>query len=292
MAEEEKLRSQILALENEIFELKKKRDSLTNDIKRWLSEEQKVKEKILECKRKIEEYRSQRDKINQEVKGLKDKIKTFKEEIFERIEKCKKLRNEISDFRKKVFTGKDTAKKVFEDLEWKIQVTHLTPTEEKALMEKIKFLEKELQIHSQIEVREEELRRESMEIESLKRQVDNLREKISGLVEESRKAHEKMVEFLRRRDELKGEIKGFRQKISLLKGEENSLHRRIVEASNRKRRLEERLREMVEEARIRKAIEASEKIVRSAEEKLGKGGKLTFEELRLLMSRRKIEFKP
>lgn len=291
MSEEEKLRSQILALEDEIFKFRKEKDSLFSEVEKLLEEKRKIQQQIFDCRKKIESYKAQRDKVNQEIKELKDSVKTLRNRIFEKIEKCKKLRSEIVSLRRQVLTGKNTAKEMFENLEWKIQTTSLTPIEEKALVDKVKFLEKELQIHQQIEVKEEEFRKESGEIESLKKQVDSLKDKISGLVEESRKAHEKMVEFLKRKGELKEKAGILQQKLSELKTVDNDLHRKIVEASVKKRRLEEKLREIVEEARIRKAIEVSEKIVEDAEKKLGKGDKLTFEEFRLLMSRRKLEFK-
>lgn len=290
MMSEEELRSKILALEDEASRFRKQKDLLFHELERLVKEGHRIRQQIFDCRKKVEEYKAQRNKINQEVKELKSEIKALRSKIFEKIEKCKKLRGEIVNLKGKILTDKDLAREMFEDLEWKIQTTSLRPNEEKALVDKVRFLEKELQIHKRIEVKEEEFRRESEEIELLKRRIDSLKDKVSELIGESCRVHEKMVEFLKKKDELKVKKNIVQQKLSKLRIMDNDLHKKIVEVSTRKRRLEERLRGIMMETRIRKAVEVSEKIVRDAEKKLSKGSKLTFEEFKLLMSRRRLRF--
>ncbi|RLI35328.1 hypothetical protein DRO53_01495 [Candidatus Bathyarchaeota archaeon] len=282
-AEAGDLVKQIESLGVEIAELKEQRDKLNNEAREWLRKGESLVE---ESRRLKQETRSLRD----EVRKLRDEAARLKSELSEvrgRLsEKCRlrdELRSRIKELRSKVSIPKEKAEKLFEELEWHIQTNPLPAEEERRLLEKIKNLESQLDIHGRIEELVEQLNRQRQDIQALKEQADRIKAELDKIYGELKEKIGRVEELSKRVEAVEEEAKEAYRHFAEAKLSADRLHSRIVELLNKQRSLKDELRKR----RKGKEEEALERILRELEEayRQGKKKKLTLEEFKLLMSR-------
>jgi hypothetical protein len=161
-------------LDSEARELAKKRDDIDSRIKILRAE-------ALELKRV-------KDEAYAEVKRLKEQKKEIKTERARKIEEIKKIQAEIKSLvAKKPKKEASVLQREIEAVEWKIQTTPLSLREEKQLVEKVKHLETQLNIHRRIEQLNQRKLELTAELRALEARAKKLHEKMISEVEKSRK---------------------------------------------------------------------------------------------------------
>ena len=273
-------------LEAQAAELREKRNKLFERIRKHRDERDSLNESTNKLRDEAKKHREERDRINARVQEIKSRLGPLFDELDEKKEKLSKAERLLED----EYKSRPDKGKVARDLkriEWEVMTT---PTRE--------ILDRE----DELVERASRLRHTLDEYRKLERQADKridiladkkateieiraIRDEMGKLSEESQGHHEKMIMFYeqadaekKRADEAHGRyvekiraVEGVKEEINALmpkiKALRDGLRLEDVRASERRR------------MSTRQRMEAMRE---DALKKLESGGKLTFEDLRLI----------
>ena len=265
----EELRQKLTALKEE----KKRIDSEARELT-WKRDE--INSRIKRLKTEVVELKRLRDEVNAEVKRLKEQKNEIKMERARKIKEIKKIQTEIKNLMaKKPKKEAAVLQREIKAMEWKIQTIPLSLQEEKQLVEKVKQLETQLNIHIKIEQLNQKKLELTAELRALEARAKSLHEKMMKEVDKSRKTHEEMLKRL--------------EEVRNLKKEAENVHRMFLQAIDQAKSVREEIEKIAEkiasiEAEERRKSEENllENIAKQALEKLKRGEKLTWEEFKIL----------
>jgi len=277
-------------LNSQLLILREKKEKANAELRRLAEKREKLNEKFRVLRSQVIELKNERDRINLEIKELKMQEGKMKNELAEKIEKIKLVREELRKWIDK--TPANSPEKLgreIENLEWKIQTTPLDLQEEKKLVERIKKLENQLEVHVKIEQLKQKNLGLMAEIKALKTRMKLCRDKILEKVEQSRFYHQKFLEKSNEAREIKKEVDLSHQSFVNVKTELNGIRMEIAKILNEIKRLKEEIT-MDDEINRRKNEELLLKNLEAqALKKLERGEKLTWEEFKIIMERKSAQ---
>ncbi len=266
-----------------ISALKEQKNKINTEADEWAEKRNKLNEQCAKLRNEIFELKNERDCLNEKVKELKQKREEAKAKIHEDIEEMKKSREEAKTLAtKRPSKTLETLQKEVENIDWKIQTTSLSLKEEKELVERVKQLEAQLNIHRKLGQLNQNILELQTRVKALKTESKFCHEKLTETAQKSQEIHKRMVGKLDESKKLKTEADSFHKLFLQAKEKTKPLQEEIMKISNEIERLKEEIR--AEEKRERKKGEEAlrEKIEKQAKEKLRRGEKLTWEEFQLL----------
>jgi len=283
LGDSESLMREIESLSVEIVELREQRNKLNLEAKTWLRKGENLVDEARKLKRELRDLREEVGQLKAEIRQLKTSLEKLRKDLAEKREVRDELREKLRGLKAKVSIPRGKAERLFEELEWQIQTNPLSPEEERKLVERVKALEGQLDLHGKISLLIEKLNSNFQEIQALREEIGKFKEKLDEVYGKLKEKLAVLSEKSKRLEEAEREAKEAYQKFTNAKVQADRLHRRIVEALNKQRSLKSGLREFKRE----KEAEALEGVVKELEEayKQGKKKKLTLEEFKLLMSR-------
>lgn len=267
----------------ELLALKQQKSRLDDEADQWAEKRDKLNEQTRKLRIEIERFRNERDKINSNVGQLKQQRNDFSTKIHEDIKEIKKLNQEKKALlAKKPSRSHQSLQNEVEHIEWKIQTTSLTLKEEKELVEQVKQLETQLNVHRKLEQFTRRIVQLKGDVKKFKNESDLCHRKLVEEAQKSRDVHEKMLTKIEESKKIKADAdnlhKGFldvrekatpiRNKIAALLGQIRQLRGEIQEDElKEKKQIEDALRETLQ---------------KQALEKLKQGKKLSWEEFQLI----------
>ncbi|MEM1566407.1 MAG: hypothetical protein QW510_04915 [Candidatus Bathyarchaeia archaeon] len=270
-------------LNQRLAALKEQRNKLFAEAKELAEKRDKLNSEFKRLKAEAQEFKKARDEINAKIIELKQQRSQIKAEIAKKAEELKNIRGEIKVLMaKKPSKNSGVLQKEIEAIEWKIQTTPLTLQEEKQLVEKVKQLEAQLNVHRRIEQLSQKRLELTTELKALEARAKSIHERIISEAEKSQQKHKEMINKL--------------EEAKKLKAEADNLHRLFLQAKEKIEPIKAEIRKTLEEiGRLRKEIMAEtveekkkdeekllESIAKNAMEKLKRGEKLTWEEFKIL----------
>jgi len=270
-------------LTQKLSALKEQRNKLNAEAAERAEKRNKFNEQFKSLRIEILELKNERDKLNEKVKELKHQRNEMTIKVREKIEEAKKLNQEIKAlFKKKPSKSLQTLQREVESIEWKIQTTPLSLQEEKELVERVKQLETQLNIHRKLEQLNHKLLELHAEIKALKTECRLRHEKLTETARKSQEIHEKMLAKIEESRKLKTEADSLHKLFLQTKERTRPIQEEISKISNQIKGLKDEIQR--EEAKEKKKIEEAlrEKLEKQAREKLRRGEKLTWEEFQLL----------
>ena len=280
--QQEKLRK-IEELNQKLAVLKEQRSNLFAEAKELAVKRDKLNDEFKRLRVEAQELKKAMDEINARVKELKQQRSQIKAEVAKKATELKSLQSEIKVLMaKKPQRSFGVLQKEVEAIEWKIQTTPLTLQEEKQLVEKVKQLEAQLNVHRRIEQLSRKKLELTTELKALEARAKDLHERMVSEAEKSQQIHKEMIKKL--------------EEAKKLKTEADSLHKLFLQAKEKLRPVKEEIDKILEEIKRLKeemAAEAEEEkrkseenllesVVKNALEKLKRGEKLTWEEFKIL----------
>jgi uncharacterized coiled-coil DUF342 family protein len=280
--QQEKLRK-IEELNQKLAVLKEQRSNLFAEAKELAVKRDKLNDEFKRLRVEAQELKKAMDEINARVKELKQQRSQIKAEVAKKATELKSLQSEIKVLMaKKPQRSFGVLQKEVEAIEWKIQTTPLTLQEEKQLVEKVKQLEAQLNVHRRIEQLSRKKLELTTELKALEARAKDLRERMVSEAEKSQQIHKEMIKKL--------------EEAKKLKTEADSLHKLFLQAKEKLRPVKEEIDKILEEIKRLKeemAAEAEEEkrkseenllesVAKNALEKLKRGEKLTWEEFKIL----------
>lgn len=273
-------------LEAQAAELRETRNQLFEHIRKHREERDRLNESANKMRNEAKKHREERDGINARVQEIKRRLGPLFDELDEKKEKLSKAERLLEDEHKSR-PGKRRVERDLKRIEWEVMTT---PTREildreDELVERASRLRQTLDEYSKLEKQEDKRIDILADKKATEIEIRGIRDEMGKLSEESQGHHEKMIMFYeqadaekKKADEAHGryvekirEVEGVKEEINALmpgiKALRDGLRLDDVKASERRR------------MSTRQRMEAMRE---DALKKLESGGKLTFEDLRLI----------
>lgn len=257
---------------NNIDELKKSRDELNAQVKELVSQAKDLKSKRDENNRKIAELKNKRAEIQKENKSKADEIAQLK-----------KKRNELNDISKG--TEESLSKAYSQELN-----TFLN--EDIPLNHEIDLFNKLEQLKRRLDAAQEanNIHQKIQEIynSSFYEDLNELNNQIQQLADESQEYHLQMVDLFNKADEVRSDADSYHEdiknKYSLMSPLKSKIDPLKSEISQLREELDEYLKQL-DDIQLKKDEKNQDEKHTAAKEKLDKSGRLSLEDLKILMER-------
>lgn len=279
----ELLKQRIAELNRELATLNEDHDRLSLEAKKWAERRDSIHGQVKSLRTEAADLKEKRDKLNARVQELKTLREQAKTELRERNAQILELKAKLGVLmEKKPPKSMHEIQKEIESLEWRIQTTHLTLEEEKSLIDRVRPLEAQLLVHNQILKLKDALVKLKTEREALGFKAKLYHERLSELAEQSQAFHETMLEILNRIHAFQAEADTAHQKYVQTKQQAQDFRQKHVNLSHQIKILKQKLHQAEEERQAKRRLEIRKELEEKALEKLSRGGKLTWEEFKIL----------
>jgi phosphoserine phosphatase len=273
-------------LEAHAAELIKTRNQLFDQIKKHRDERDRLNESANKLRDEAKRHREERDGINARVQEIKKRLGPLFEELDEKKEKLSKAERLIED-EYKSRPGKNRVERDLNRIEWEVMTT---PTKEildreDELIQRASRLRQTLIEYRELEKQKDQRIDFLADKKATEIEIRAIREEMGKLSEESQGHHEKMIMFYEQADAEKkkaDEAHGrYVEKIREVEGVKEEINALMPQISALRDGL--RLADVnVAQRRKMSAQQRMETMRQEALKKMENGGKLTFEDLRLI----------
>jgi len=273
-------------LEAQAAELRDKRNQLFEQIRKHREERDRLNESTNKLRDEAKKHRDERDRINARVQEIKSRLGPLFEELDEKKEKLSKTERQLED----EYRSRPDKGRVARDLnriEWEVMTT---PTREilgreDELVERASRLRHTLDEYRKLEKQEDKRIDILADKKATEIEIRAIRDEMGKLSEESQGHHEKMIMFYdqadaekKKADEAHGRYVEKIREVEGVKEEINALMPKIMALRDGMRLADVR----VAERRSMSVRQRMEAMRQEALKKLESGGKLTFEDMRLI----------
>ncbi len=263
-------------------ELKRQRDSLNDEARKWVERRNLLHLKIKELKDEAFNLKLKGNETSEKIKGLKElrsQILMNRREEVNRILKLKEELKVLEEGRPK--KSEKYIRDEIERLEWKIQTTPMTAIEERPIMGMLKKAEAQLKIYERINSAKQTLIELRTKVKALDVEIKHHNEQLAQLIEESKKLNEEMLKRFELMKSLKVEADEAHKKFLELKQGAHIIHEEYLKVLNKVKELNQ----MLKGEMLKREMEVKEAMERAAVEKLKRKEKLTWEEFQLLVKK-------
>ena len=216
---------------------------------------------------------------------LIENIKT-RHDMLNNIKKIIKVKEQNIDIQKKV-----RIKKELDTLERKLLTERLDNNKEKMLTKKIKILHNEYNKFRQVLVLRKRFKEVITEIKQIQNNINNLidnkkslAKKVHVLLQDIESELTSLADFLLKKNIRKDEMNNIKDEIQ----QQNT---KITELANKKRNLYQDIKRVENEDKLKKETELIKFNQKITKEKINKGKKISFDELKLLLNDNSVKFK-
>jgi len=225
-------------LQEQIEELREKRDELNKKTKNYINELQEIEVKINESLKTAKDvYKKKRDYWNDKVKKLKDKkieYKNILDNFIEEKKKAQKLKN--ANGNKSRFVDLKQINRKIENLERVIETEKLNITEENAIIDQIRELAESKQKFME-ERQDDEFIKLNRKIELVKVNLNKIYEQLNKWSNKSQDNHAKMLELYDKVSELKDKKKRMEEDLIKNKQAADDYHEQFLELMNQRKKI-------------------------------------------------------
>ncbi|MFQ6087459.1 MAG: coiled-coil protein [Candidatus Methanofastidiosia archaeon] len=286
------MRRELIALEKEAKEIKKKIDSINNEIFKIIRERDSLNRKFSDLIKEGKENKEKRDKINEVIKKMKEpklekleEIKTINQKMEELKLDREKILNLLKTKKLSYERDPEALKKKIDEMEWRLQTTVMSISAEKKLLEKIKDMNKQYIDSKKIFEINRELKGLFSKRKELKEKIKKLTDEISGKALESEKFHERMGYAFDRATEVKKQADSKHQGFLERRRKIDELYKKYKEILLKMNEISVKISEEKIEKTLEKMRRKEEEMKKQADEimeKFKKGEKLSTEEFLIL----------
>jgi chromosome segregation protein len=247
-----------------IDKLADERDNLRVAHRKVLDELSQTRNKIQVVREELQKLRSARDGLNETVKALKQTRTSLQTETKQKLTVLNQLLRKMSDRPHASLAEKELA-----ELEWKVQTDTLDKEEEKKLMMRIRSLETKVTAYHKVQ----KLRGE---VTKTRDEADKVHQRIQELATESQKHHEEILQLSEAFNKLRLRKIDETNRLCQIKEKIGEVNEQYVDVKHMLNETEKRLSK-------EKATAFREALKTSAKKKADQGGKLSLQELAVLM---------
>ena len=269
-------------LKNEVNSSRNELNKIDDEKESWFEKKDELSDDIREKIKDIKENKKKRDDFTNRVKKLKEKRNEFNQEIRKKISELVKLKEGMKKLTKNSKV-KDPykIKGEIDGIEVKLETEAMSFEKEKQLSKKLKLLKKLFHEASAIIDAIDKIKKLNSEIDSSKKNSQNVHNEIQKLAKESQKLHEGIIKSSKEIDELKiKEEEAFKNFVNLKK-DFNNVNNKLKEKLSEMGVIREKINKFKleeDEKRKLKEITLIKNKEQEIEEKVKTGKKLTTED--------------
>ncbi|MGQ9543001.1 MAG: coiled-coil protein [Candidatus Bathyarchaeia archaeon] len=278
----------VAAINKELETLKAQRDKLLSEYKLWAENRDSLNKELKELRGRVRDLKGKRDSVNAEVKDLKGARDQTRLEMNEKRRRLKEIVSDLKKIRPQIQGTFTQTKSSLEKLEWKLQTSSMDLAEEKKLINHIKELEIQLSNHEKLKELQEAFTEQRVAIEALNLKAQSIHEKILELAQKSAQLHEEMMQTVRKIDEVKAKADEAHRTCLKVRTEAERLEEEIMKRVTERRELQKSIHEQRAAEQLKRQQEIIDKLVESGSAKLSEGKRLSFEEFKALMEKKKL----
>jgi uncharacterized coiled-coil DUF342 family protein len=273
-------------LEAQANELRKTRNTLFDQIKKLREERDRHNKSARANRDQAIKHRTERDRINAKIQEIKQNLGPLFDSLNEKNEALNNAEREIRDEYRSM-PRKENVQKDLQKIEWEVMTTPTSEMigREDEMLQRAARLRKTLDNYKHIEVKEDKKMDFLADKKATQAEIGKMRDEISGLAEQSQEHHERMIVFFEQADKEKKQADDVHgryvekiKEVDLVKEDLNFLMPQVnaikdgLKASDLK----------VAELRKMNAQQRAEAMKKEAMDKMSRGEKLSFEDLRLI----------
>lgn len=276
-------RQRIEELTQKLSILEDQQEKLDAEAAEWAEKRDKLNRRFKTLRGEILEFKSERDRLNEKVKELKQQREKARTELHSKIEEIKESNREIKAvMEKRPSKSLKTLQEEIKNIEWKIQTSSLDLKEEKELVQRVKQLEIQLNIHKKIDQLDQKVVELRTETKALEINAKHHHEELTENAQKSQQIHAKMLEKIEESKKLKIEADSMHRLFLQTREKGRPIRGEFLEISNQIRMLKAEIQREENEEKKKNESALREKLEIQAREKLRRGEKLTWEEFQLL----------
>ena len=227
-------------LQDQIEELREKRDELNKKTKNYISELQEIEVKINESLQTAKNvYKKKRDYWNEKVKNLKDKKIKYKgilDKFIEEKKQAQKSKNAKGNKNQARFVDLKQINRKIENLERIIETEKLNITEENAIIDQIRELAETKQEFMETR-QDDDFIKLNRKIELVKVNLNKIYEQLNKWSNKSQDNHAKMLELYDKVGELKEKKNRMEEDLIKNKKAADEYHGQFLELMNQRKKL-------------------------------------------------------
>ena len=274
------------ALEIQATELRTTRNTLFDQIKKLKEERDRHNKSSRASREQAQKHRAERDRINAKIQEIKQKLGSLFDTLNEKNDALDEADRAIrAEYRGK--PRKETVQKDLERIEWEVMTTPTTQMlgREDEMLQRASELKKTLESYKAIEEKQGKKQGVLADKRATQTKIGIMRDEINQLAEQSQEHHERMILFYEqtdkdraKADEVHGRYVDKIKEVDLIKQDLNFIMPQVyamrdgLKASDLK----------VAELRKMNAQQRADAMKKEAMDKMGRGEKLSFEDLRLI----------
>jgi uncharacterized coiled-coil DUF342 family protein len=263
-----------------------KRDELNRQAERLKKERDQLNESVKELQGKARFEKEERDRINGRVAEIKKRVEGLRLELAEKRGSMEGLDEELEESRRRLRSRRRLEEEL-RGLEWELSTT---PTleirdREAGLVERAKEIRLELDEHSKLDAQDDRYLHSLADSKAKEVEIRRRRDEMQELHEVSQGHHERMLALYRKADEERNQSdeahKRFVECLNGIKDVNGELDKVLAELRGRRKELKD-LDRRVAMRRSRSLEEKRKELAEEARRKLEDGEKLTMEEMKLI----------
>jgi uncharacterized coiled-coil DUF342 family protein len=245
---------------SKIDALDDERQQLMLELRSSLDRLSEIRTKLAKVREELQELRKTRDGLNDTIRALKKQRDALRDSSKEKLGALREVLKKMSDRPHASIAEKELA-----TLEWQVQTETLDKEAEKKMMAKIRGLEIRVTgYHKVLKLRET--------ITKEREEADQIHGRIQELAKESQKHHGDVVQLSEAFQTLRAKREEQQKSVDDLRRRAAEANQQFIELRNELTDEEKRMQRQKEEA-LKAALKSE------AQRKLGKGEKLTLQEL-------------
>jgi len=274
------------ALELQATELRTTRNTLFDQIKKLKEERDRHNKASRGSRDQAQKHRTERDRINKKIQEIKQKLGPLFDTLHDKNDALDEADRAIrAEYRGK--PRKEAVQKDLDEIEWEVMTTPTSQMlgREDEMLQRASELKKTLQSYKSIEAKQGMKQGVLAERRITQDEIRVMRDEINQLAEQSQEHHERMIIFYEqtdkdraKADKVHGRYVDKIKEVDLIKQDLNFIMPQVyamqdgLKASDLK----------VAELRKMNATQRAEAMKKEAVDKMGRGDKLSFEDLRLI----------
>lgn len=273
-------------LEEQANELRKTRNTLFDQIKKLKEERDRNNKAASASRNQAQKHRAERDRVNAKIQEIKQNLGPLFDSLNEKNEALDDADRAIrEEYRGK--PRKETIQKDLQRIEWEVMTTPTAQMlgREDEMLQRASELRKKLEGYKSIEAKQDKKQGVLADKRAVQAEISKMRDEINELAEQSQEHHERMILFYSQADKEKAkadevhgryvekikEVDVIKQDLDFVMPQVHAM-REGLKASDLK----------VAELRKMNAKQRAEAMKKEAMDKMGRGEKLSFDDLRLI----------
>lgn len=274
-------------LKQQANEAKRQRDEYGELAKKYAKERDVKNAEIAALLNQAKEKKNIRDKYNVEVADLKSRKEELEKKIEQLTLESDKLNEELKALNPPRITLAALNNKI-KELEWRLQTTVLPLDKENSIVKEISELEKLAELKRKAEALKDQIIVCKTQIESSRIILRNIKNGVISSAKSSQSEHNSMTGIYKNVDEIRKQADELHNNFIEAKKKGDEYHNQYIAAKKEMRKILDEIHKlkMKDKQDRQKNIELKlDQMVKTAQEKLKSGEKLSFDEFQMLMEK-------